>query len=222
MPPLRLSVFGSALQGFRDSPCTIHMDIVPGMALRSPATERMWNMSRLSILCFIKHPRQHCLFLLVLPFLILVAVLSLTIDPIGACLLLLILPVPFLLLGILVLLLLSVLDLVFYQVVEGSDGAYQAAEVDGHELVVGLDAHGVCQFSTTSLAIALRRGQVGEQVEDVLKVAENGMIDRELSVKNLLQVGTDVTQPQVQTLERLKLVGDASGKCANSDVSNIS
>ena len=38
------------------------------------------------------------------------------------------------------------------------------------------------EFADTRFAIALGRGKVGKQVEDVLEVAEDGMIDRELLV----------------------------------------
>jgi hypothetical protein len=54
------------------------------------------------------------------------------------------------LLLLLVIGLLLVLDLVLDKVVEGGDGADQTAEVDGHELIVGLDAHGTGKLRVTS------------------------------------------------------------------------
>lgn len=58
---------------------------------------------------------------------------------------------PFLLFRVLFFLLLPVLDLVFDQIVEGCDGSYQTAEVDRHELIVGLDAHRACEFGVLGL-----------------------------------------------------------------------
>ena len=68
----------------------------------------------------------------------------------------------------------------------------------------------------------LRRGQVGKQVEDILKVAENGVVDGKLSIENLLEVGADVAEAEVESLEGLKLVGDACGKGADGNVADIS
>ena len=57
--------------------------------------------------------------------------------------------------------LLSVLNLIVDEVVKGGDGTDQTAEVDGHELVVGLDTHGSCQ-----LAVVRWRAVVVNQLDD--------------------------------------------------------
>jgi hypothetical protein len=82
--------------------------------------------------------------------------------------------------------LLLVLNLVLDKIVEGGDGADQTAQVDGHELVVGLDAHGTGKLrvasclgtSETDSACGLGSGEVGKKVENVLEVAENCVVDR--------------------------------------------
>lgn len=131
----------------------------------------------------------------------------------------------FLLRGLLLLLLLAVLDLVLDQVVEGGDGADQAAEVDGHELVVGLDAHGVAELGVGLAAGGPRAGlggrEVGEEVEDVLEVAEDGVVDGELAVEDLLEVGLDVTEAQVKALQGLELVREPRREGADGDVPDV-
>jgi hypothetical protein len=47
------------------------------------------------------------------------------------------------------------------------------------------------------------------------------MIHRELLVEDLLQVGLDVSEAEVKTLQGLELVGDAGGEGANGDITNI-
>ena len=47
------------------------------------------------------------------------------------------------------------------------------------------------------------------------------MIDGQVAVNDLLEVGANVPQAEMQTLKRLKLRGDASGKSANGDVTYI-
>jgi hypothetical protein len=54
-----------------------------------------------------------------------------------------------------------------------------------------------------------------------LEIAEDGVIDRELPVEDLLQVCLDVTETEVEALEGLQLVGNASGEGADRDVSDI-
>lgn len=107
-----------------------------------------------------------------------------------------------LLLLLLVVSLLLVLHLVLDKVVEGGNGADQTAEIDGHELVIGLDAHGAGKLgiarclwaSETDGACGLGSGEVGKEVEDVLKVAENCMVDRKFFVNDLVKVSTNVLQ----------------------------
>ena len=53
------------------------------------------------------------------------------------------------LLILLLLLLLPVLDLVLDKIMECCDGTDQTAQVNSHKLVVGLDAHGICQLAST-------------------------------------------------------------------------
>lgn len=73
--------------------------------------------------------------------------LSFAVNAVGAICLLVFLVLALILLGFLLLLLRSVLNLVFDQVVEGSDSTNQTAEIDGHELIICLDAHCVCQLA---------------------------------------------------------------------------
>lgn len=99
---------------------------------------------------------------------------------------------------LLIFLLLLVLDLVFDEIVESGDGADQAAEVDGHELVVGLDAHGAGEVAVSNggaglSAEGLGSGQVRQKIEDVLQVAEDGVVDGQVAVEDFLQVGADVS-----------------------------
>lgn len=100
------------------------------------------------------------------------------------------------------LLLLSVLDLVLDQVVERRNGTDQAADVNRHQLVVGLDTHRLGQLAILDLRLRCgpakprrrrRRGQVREQVEHVLEVTQNGMVDGELAVQDFLEVLADIT-----------------------------
>lgn len=54
-----------------------------------------------------------------------------------------------------------------------------------------------------------RCAQVRQQVEDVLEVAQDGVVDGQLVVEDLLQVLPDVAQAEVQPLQRLQLRRDA-------------
>lgn len=79
---------------------------------------------------------------------------------------------------------LAILDLVLDQIVECRDGADQAAEVDGHQLIVCLDTHGAHKlaildigFGTVCLVGGFGGRQVGEKVEDVLEIAQDGVVD---------------------------------------------
>ena len=163
-----------------------------------------------------------------------------TIHPIDflACLfpvLLLFLPFLFLL-RILLFLLLPVLDLILYQIVERRDGPYQTGQINRHQLIVRLDRHGAREFRIATaffprsaaafLAHRLRGGgggvgEVGQEVEDVLEVAEDGVVDGEFLVDYLLEVLADVAEAEVQALEGLQLGGDAGGKGANGDVADV-
>lgn len=78
---------------------------------------------------------------------------------------------------------------------ERGDGPDQAAEVDSHQLVIGFDAHSACEFAVLRRLRRLRAfgckssfrwGDVREEVEDVLKVAQNGVVDGQFAVENLL------------------------------------
>lgn len=67
---------------------------------------------------------------------------------------------------------------------ECRDGADQAAKIDGHQLIVGLDAHGAYKFAILNIrfgAVGLvgRFGgrKVRKKVEDVLEVAQDGVVD---------------------------------------------
>jgi len=112
------------------------------------------------------------------------------------------------LLLLLVISLLLVLNLVLDKIVEGGNGANQTAEVDGHKLVVGLDAHGAGKLRVagclrtgeTDGACGLGSREVGKKVEDVLKVAENCMVDRKLFINNLVEVSANILQTVVQAL----------------------
>ena len=64
-------------------------------------------------------------------------------------------------------------------------------------------------------------GQVGEQVEDVLEIAEDGVVDGEVAVENLLQVSLDVSEAEMESLEGLELVCDAGGEGADCYVADI-
>lgn len=79
---------------------------------------------------------------------------------------------------------LAILDLVLDQIVECCDGTDQTAEVNCHQLIVCLDAHGAYKlaildigFGTVCLVGGFGCGQVGKKVEDVLEVAQDGMVD---------------------------------------------
>lgn len=54
-----------------------------------------------------------------------------------------------------------------------------------------------------------------------MEVAEDCVVDRELAVEHLLQIGLDVAQTEVQALQRLELVGDAGGKRADRYVTDV-
>lgn len=86
---------------------------------------------------------------------------------------------------------------------ERGDRPDQTAEVNRHELVIRLDGHRPRKLRVLGSGDAddgaggadlrrLRRGQVGEEVEDVLEVAEDGVVDGEFFVDDFLQVLADV------------------------------
>src|SRR6187402_1994497 len=85
------------------------------------------------------------LLLLLIIFLLfsILALLSLTIYAIYSIRLLFLIIFCLILLGFLLLLLLSVLELVLDQIMESGDSSNQTAKVDGHQLIVCLDAHGM-------------------------------------------------------------------------------
>lgn len=110
---------------------------------------------------------------------------------------------PFILFAFSIILLLAVLDLVIDQVVESRNGANQTADVNVHKLVVGLDAHRTSELSVLELdgfravesGAGLGCSEVGEEIEDVLEVAQDGMVDGKFSIENLLQVCSNITEP---------------------------
>ena len=172
-------------------------------------------------------PGLFLLFLGPLLFLVARALLGLAVERRAALFLVALLgAVLALLLGrLLLFLLLPVLDLVLDQVVEGRDGADQTAQVDGHELVVGLDAHGVVELRVALGAAGGRAGlgrrEVREQVEHVLEVAQDGVVDGQLAVEDLLEVCLDVAEAEVQALQGLELVGDAGREGADGHVADV-
>lgn len=107
--------------------------------------------------------------------------------------------------------LLPVLHLVLNQVVEGGNRPDQTADVDAHELIVRLDAHGPRQLVTSGgccragtnpfiRRLAAGRGawpgsaQPGQKVEDVLQVAEHGVVHRQFAGGYAAKVDADVAQ----------------------------
>ena len=64
-------------------------------------------------------------------------------------------------------------------------------------------------------------GEVREEVEDVLKVAQDGVVNWQLAVEHFLEIGLDVAQAEVQALEGLKLGGYAGGEGADCDVADV-
>ena len=100
----------------------------------------------------------------------------------------------FIFLALSLFLLLTVLDLVIDQIMKSCNGANQRADINRHKLVVGLDAHRtrkvsileLKRFCTADCGAGLGCREVGEEVEDVLEVAQDGMVDGKLSIENLL------------------------------------
>ena len=139
------------------------------------------------------------------------------------------------LLRILLFLLLPVLNLILYQIVERRDGPYQTGQINRHQLIIRLDRHGAREFRVAtaffarSAAFSARRlrggggrvGEVGEQVEDILEVAEDRVVDGEFLVDYFLQVLADVAEAVVQALEGLQLGGYAGGEGADGDVADV-
>lgn len=76
--------------------------------------------------------------------------------------------------------------------------------------------------SSTTVGACFGSGEVGEEIEDVLEAAEDRVVDRELAVKDLLEVGADITEAQVESLEGLELVGYTSRQSTDGDISDIS
>ncbi len=69
--------------------------------------------------------------------------------------------------------------------------------------------------------LRLRRAEVWKKVEDVLEITENGMVDWELAVEHFLEVGLNVSEAQVETLERLQLGGYAARESADCNVADV-
>jgi len=142
------------------------------------------------------HHSHLFLFILLLLLLFPLLLLRLPINP-ARLLILLILAV--VLLPVLLLLLLTVLDLILNQIVEGGNGADQTTEVDGHQLIISLDTHGVGQLAVLGgwgigggavgdVGGWLGCGEVGEEVEYILEVSEDGVVDGQSSIEHFLEV----------------------------------
>ena len=82
---------------------------------------------------------------------------------------------------------------------EGYDGADQGSQVYHEHLVVGLHGKGGGE---------LFQLEIGEKVEDVLEVVEDGVVDGQLLGCHLGQVVPDAFQVSGQTLQRLQLRRD--------------
>lgn len=64
-------------------------------------------------------------------------------------------------------------------------------------------------------------GEVGEEIEDVLQIAEDGVVDRQLAVEHFLEIGLDVAEAKVQALKGLELGSYAGGEGADCDVADV-
>ena len=89
-------------------------------------------------------------------------------------------------------------QLIINQIVHGEDGADHGGEVDHQELVVGLRGHGIHEGG---------RVDVGQQIENVLEVADHVRVHRQLLPLDLFQVRDDAVQMGAQTVEPGQLVG---------------
>lgn len=54
-----------------------------------------------------------------------------------------------------------------------------------------------------------------------MEVAEDGVVDGELAVEDLLEVGLDVTEAQVKALQGLELVREPRREGADGDVPDV-
>jgi hypothetical protein len=61
-------------------------------------------------------------------------------------------------------------------------------------------ARGFTACGRCTIGAGLGSGKVGKKVEDVLEATKNGMVDGELAVEDLLEVGTDVAKAKVEAL----------------------
>lgn len=82
-------------------------------------------------------------------------------------------------------------------------------------MVVGFDVYCVSEFVGVSgfgiwvggiVGVGFRGGEVGEKVENILEVVEDGVVDGELVVEDFLEIGIDVVEVEVKILEGLELI----------------
>jgi hypothetical protein len=83
-------------------------------------------------------------------------------------------------------------------------------------------ASGLGTWAGGTVGAGLRGGEVGEKVENILEAAEDGVVDGELAVEDLLEIGTDVAEAEVKTLEGLELICHPGRKGADGHVTDIS
>ena len=54
-----------------------------------------------------------------------------------------------------------------------------------------------------------------------MEIAEDGVVDGELAVEDLLKIRRDVAEPEVEALEGLELVGNTRREGADGDVADV-
>jgi hypothetical protein len=92
------------------------------------------------------------------------------------------------------------LQLVVDEIVECNNSTDQRTQIDGHELIVCLQIVSIHK---------LRLCNIGQQVEHLLNVVDNGMIDWQFSACNLPQITFNIGQLTTKSAQAQNLIRNA-------------
>ena len=95
---------------------------------------------------------------------------------------------------------------------QSDDRTDERSKVDDEHVVVGVSVEGLDH----SLLI-----QVRKQIEDVLDLIEDGVVDGELSINNVLEVLVHLLYARDERFQRVNLVTDLSGEGRDVGVANV-
>lgn len=102
--------------------------------------------------------------------------------------------------------------LVVDEIVQSDDGADERGQINDEHVVVGVSVEGLDH----ALLV-----QIGKQIEDILDLVENGVVDGELSIDDVLQVLVHLLNSCDERFQRADLVANLGRKGRDVGIAHV-